>query len=91
VGSFVSSTIVINGLLSAAPFVGSLSLLFWGSAVVQTRGLPAALGYLVITAGLLRLLSFFVASGLGSTLNLVQLLLNIIWGLWLGAVLLQGG
>ncbi len=90
VGSFVSATIVINGLLSSAPFAGSLSLLLWGSAAVQTRKLPVALGYLVIAAGLLRLLSFFVASRLGSTLNLVELLLSVIWGLWLGAVLLQG-
>jgi hypothetical protein len=88
-GSFVSATIVINGLLSSAPFVGSLNLLLWGWASVQSRKLPIVLGYFVIAAGLLRLIAFFVPSNLGSSLNLVQLLLSIIWGLWLGALLLQ--
>jgi hypothetical protein len=89
-GSFVSATIVINGLLNSAPFAGSLNILLWGWAVIQTRKLPAALGYIVVAAGLLRLISFFVPSRLGSLLNTVELILNIIWGLWLGVVLLQG-
>jgi hypothetical protein len=88
-GSFISATIVINGLLSSAPFAGSLNVLLWGWAAVQSRKLPMVLGYFVIAAGLLRLIAFFVPSSLGSSLNLVQLLLSIIWGLWLGAVLLK--
>ena len=88
-GAFVSATIVINGLLNSAPFAGSWNHLLWGWAAVQTRRLPVALGYLVVAAALIRFLIFFVPSRLGSTLNLVQLVLSIIWGLWLGAVLLQ--
>jgi hypothetical protein len=88
-GAFVSATIVINGLLNAAPFTGSLNILLWGWAAIQTRKLPLLLGYFVILAGLLRLLAFFVPSRLGTTINLIQLVLSILWGLWLGVVLLQ--
>ncbi len=88
-GSFVSATIVINGLLNSAPFAGSWNILLWGWAAVKTRKLPVFLGYIVVAAGLVRLLTFLVPSRLGSTLNLIQLLLSILWGLWLGAVLLQ--
>ncbi len=88
-GAFVSATIVINGLLNSAPFAGSLNILLWGWAAVQTRKLPVLLGYFVILAGLLRLLAFFVPSRLGTSINLIQLVLSILWGLWLGLVLLQ--
>lgn len=88
-GSFVSATIVINGLLYAAPFAGSISILLWGWAGVQTRKLPQALGYVVILTGLYRLLAFFLPSLLASPLSLVHPVLSIIWGVWLGVVLLQ--
>ena len=89
-GAFISATVVINGLLNSAPFAGSCSTLLWGWAAVQTRKLPVFLGYIVIAGSLIRLISFFVSSRLGSTLNLIQVLLSILWGLWLGWVLLQG-
>jgi hypothetical protein len=89
-GSLVSATIVINGLLNSAPFAGSWNIILWGSAAIQTRKLPSLLGYLVIGTGLIRFLIFFVPARLGSTLNSVHLVLSILWGLWLGAVLLQG-
>jgi hypothetical protein len=89
-GSLVSATIVINGLLNSAPFAGSWNIILWGSAAVQTRKLPALLGYLVIVTGLIRLLMFFVSARLGSTLNSIHLALSILGGLWLGIVLLQG-
>lgn len=89
-GSLVSATIVINGLLNSAPFAGSWNIILWGSAAIQTRKLPVILGYIVIATGLIRFLIFFVPSRLGSTLNTVHLVMSILWGLWLGAVLLQG-
>jgi hypothetical protein len=88
--AFISSTIVINGLLNSAPFAGSWNILLWGWAAVQTRKLPVVLGYIVVSAGVIRLLTFLLPSRIGSILNVVQLLLSVIWGLWLGAVLLQG-
>ena len=89
-GSFVSASIVINGLLNSAPFAGSWSLILWGWAALQTRKLPALLGTLVLAAGLIRLLMLLVPSRLGSQLNLVQVVLSVLWGIWLGFILLRG-
>jgi hypothetical protein len=88
-GSFVSATIVINGLLNSAPFAGSWSLILWGWAALQTRKLPVLLGTIVLAAGLIRLLMLLVPSRLGTQLNLVQVLLSILWGIWLGFILLR--
>jgi hypothetical protein len=77
---------VIDGLLNAAPYAGSWNILLWGAAIVQTGALPKSLGYLVAAAGVVRLATFFIAF---PPLNLLQLLMSIVWGVWLAILLWQ--
>jgi hypothetical protein len=77
---------VLQGLLNAAPFASALAITLWGAATLRTGKLPKSLSYVVIIAGLVRLVSYLLPLPI---LNLVQLALSIVWSVWLGAVLLR--
>jgi hypothetical protein len=74
---------VTNGLLLAAIFAAGLNLLLIGWAALSTKGLPALLSYLLLLAGVVAVLSFAV-----SIFGLVGPVLNVVFSLWLGYVLL---
>jgi len=72
------------GLGTAGYFGLGWTLLLIGWAALKTRGLPRILSYLSVLAGIVGILEFAV-----QPLMFVALLLGIVWGLWLGVVLLQ--
>src|SRR4030042_3223221 len=72
------------GLGTAGYFGLGWTLLLIGWAALKTRGLPRILSYLSVLAGIVGILEFAV-----QPLMFVALLLGIVWGLWLGGVLLQ--
>jgi hypothetical protein len=59
-------------------------LLLIGWAALKTRGLPRILSYLSVLVGVVMILEFAV-----QPFMFVGLFLGIVWGLWLGVVLLR--
>ncbi len=74
---------VILGLSIAGDHALGWVLLLIGWAALKTRGLPRILSYLSVLMGIVLILEFAV-----HPFMLVYLFLGIIWGLWLGGVLL---
>src|SRR3974390_1770785 len=73
------------GLSVAGDHIGGWILLLTGIAAVMVKGvLPRLLSYFSILIGVLFILTFAV-----NELGLVAALLTIVWGLWLGAVMLR--
>ncbi len=75
---------VTNGLLLAGIFAAGWSNLMWGWAALSTKALPTWLIYLTLLAGVVAVLTFVVP-----ILGLVGPVLNVVWSLWLGYVLLR--
>jgi hypothetical protein len=59
-------------------------LLLWGWAGLGTRGLPAMLCYALLLTGILGILAFVI-----TILGILVVVLNVVWGLWLGIILLR--
>lgn len=75
---------VVEGLLSAAIFAYGASALLWGWGALSTKGLPMPLSYFVLLAGGVAVLSFVVPP-----FGLIGPVINVVWSLWLGWVLLR--
>jgi hypothetical protein len=75
---------VYLGLSIAADHALGWVLLLIGWAAVKTSGLPRILSYLSVLVGIVGILEFAV-----QPFMFVFLFLGIIWGLWLGVVLLR--
>jgi hypothetical protein len=80
----VAFTAVSQGVLGGAIFAASVSAILWAGSGLSTRGLPATLCYVVLLAGAVGIIQLFVVP-----LVLVLFVLNVIWSLWLGSVLLR--
>jgi hypothetical protein len=78
----------VNGVYLGLSFAGDHAwgwvLLLIGWAALKTRGLPRTLSYFSVLSGIVGILDFAVAP-----LMFVYLLFGIIWGVWLGVVLLR--
>jgi hypothetical protein len=72
------------GLIFAGDHALGWVLLLIGGAALKTRGLPQILSYLLMLCGILGILEFAV-----QPFMFVGLILGIIWGVWLGVVLLR--
>jgi hypothetical protein len=68
----------------AGYFTHGWTLLLIGWAALKTISLPRILSYLFVLAGIVNILEFVV-----QPLMFVAILLGIVWGLWLGIVLLR--
>ena len=75
---------VPNGLLLAAICAAGWSTFLWGWAALSAKALPRLLTYLVLLAGVVAFLTFLIP-----LLGILGPVLNIVWSLWLGVVLLQ--
>jgi hypothetical protein len=75
---------VYLGLLFAGDQAFGWVQLLIGWAALKTRGLPRILSYLTMLMGLLLILDFVVGP-----LGFVEVFLGIIWGVWVGVVLLR--
>jgi hypothetical protein len=75
---------VFLGLSNAGDHALGWVLLLIGWAALKTRGLPRILSYLSVLAGIIGILQFAV-----QPLVFATLFLGIVWGLWLGVVLLR--
>jgi|SRR5579859_414950 len=76
--------LISQSLLSAAVFAAAVSSLVWAWAALATKNFSAALSYVVILGGVAAIVSIFVPA-----LQLVEFVLNAIWSLWLGYVLMR--
>jgi hypothetical protein len=74
----------VLGLGIAGDHATGWALLLIGWAALKTKGLPRILSYLSVLEGIVMILEFVVQPFL-----LVGLFLGIIWGVWLGVVLLR--
>ena len=78
----------VNGVYLGLSFAGDHAwgwvLLLIGWAALKTRGLPRTLSYFSVLSGIVGIFEFVVMP-----LMFVYLLLGIIWGVWLGVVLLR--
>jgi hypothetical protein len=72
------------GLIIAGDHAFGWVLLLIGWVALKTRGLPRILSYLLMLCGILGILEFAV-----QPFMFVGLILGIVWGLWLGVVLLR--
>ena len=78
---------VCEGLGGGNEILGGLWILLASWAALQARGLPKALNYLGVVIGLAGVLSAFPGlRALGMVFGLVQ----IVWFVWLGIVMLRG-
>jgi hypothetical protein len=75
---------VYFGLVIAGDHAAGWALLLIGWAALKTRGLPRILSYLSVLVGIVMILEFAV-----QPFMFVSLFLWIVWGLWLGVVLLR--
>ena len=75
---------VYLGLVIAGDHAGGWALLLIGWAALKTRGLPRILSYLLMLNGILAILEFAV-----QPFMFVGVFLSIVWGVWLGGVLLR--
>jgi hypothetical protein len=75
---------VLSGLLFAGDHALGWALLLIGWAAVKTKRLSKILSYLIMLVGIVIILEFAVQPFL-----FVGLFLGIVWGLWLGIVLLR--
>ncbi len=74
---------IATGLENAAIFAAGWVTLLWGWAGLSTKGLPSALNYVFILAGILSIVG--VVSPLISILSVVA---DAIWAFWLGVILM---
>jgi hypothetical protein len=84
VSAYRAVTGVYLGLSIAGDHAVGWVLLLIGWAALKTRGLPRILSYLSVLVGIIMILEFAV-----QPLMLVSLFFGIVWGLWLGVVLLR--
>jgi hypothetical protein len=75
---------VTNGLLVAAIFAAGWAQLMWSWAALSTKALPTWLVYLSLLSGVVAVLTFIV-----SIFGLLGPVINVVWSLWLGSVLLR--
>ena len=75
---------VYFGLIIAGDHAAGWAILLIGWAAVKTRSLPRILSYLSVLVGIVFILDFAA-----KPLMPLGLLLSIVWGVWLGAVLLR--
>ena len=75
---------VYLGLVIAGDHAWGWVLLLIGWAALKTKGLPRILSYLSVLGGILGILEFAV-----QPLMFVFIFLGIVWGVWLGVVLLR--
>jgi len=75
---------VVLGLYIAGDHALGWVLLLIAWAALKTRGLPRILSYLLVLSGILGILEFAA-----QPLMFVLILMGIIWGPWLGVVLLR--
>jgi hypothetical protein len=84
VSAYRAVTGVYLGLSIAGDHAVGWVLLLIGWAALKTKGLPRILSYLSVLVGIIMILEFAV-----QPLMLVSLFFGIVWGLWLGVVLLR--
>jgi len=77
-------TAMYIGLIFAGDHALGWVLLLIGWAALKTRGLPRILSYLLVLYGIIAILEFAV-----HPFMIVGVILGIIWGVWLGVVLLR--
>jgi hypothetical protein len=77
-------TAMYLGLIFAGDHAMGWVLLLIGWAALKTRGLPRILSYLLMLYGIIGILEFAV-----HPFMFVGVILGIIWGVWLGVVLLR--
>jgi len=77
-------TAMYFGLIFAGDHALGWVLLLIGWAALKTRGLPRILSYLLMLYGIIAILEFAV-----HPFMFVGVILGIIWGVWLGVVLLR--
>jgi hypothetical protein len=73
-----------EALLFGAFFASGWLFLLIGWSGVSTKGLPTILSWLVLVSGVAGILGFLIPD-----LVLFVVVFNVIWGFWLGAVLLR--
>lgn len=84
VAVFRASTALIDGLLNGGIFALGWMVLLWGWAGLGTKSLPTMLCYVLLLTGILGILAFVI-----TILGILVVVLNVVWGLWLGIILLQ--
>lgn len=75
---------VLLSMAIGGDYATGWALLLIGWAALKTKGLPRILSYLFMVVGIVMILAFVV-----QPFMFVSLFLGIIWGLWLGVVLLR--
>jgi hypothetical protein len=75
---------VYFGLMVGGDHAAGWAVLLTGWAALKTRALPRILGYLSVLVGIVFIIEFAA-----KPLMPVGLLLSILWGIWLGVVLLR--
>ena len=84
VSAFRASIAITDGMLNGAIFALGWMLLLWAWAGLATKGLPVMLCYLLLLTGFAAILAFVIP-----ILGLLVIVLNAVWGFWLGYVLLR--
>ena len=84
--AFRSFDAITTGLTVAGIFAFGWTAFLWASAGLSTKGLPTALNYVLILAGVMAVLTFLIP-----IFGLLGVVVNVIWAFWLGVVLLGPG
>ncbi len=82
--AFRALTALVYWLDNAAVFAAGWWLLLLGWAGLSTQRLPMLLSWLLLGSGVIAILAFLIP-----ILGLLVVLLNVIWSIWLGVVLLR--
>lgn len=79
-----ASLALTDGMLNGGIFALGWMLFLWGWAGLDTKGLPKLLCYVLLLTGILGIVAFVI-----TILGILVVILNVIWGFWLGYVLLR--
>jgi len=84
VSAFRASLAILDGIFTGGIFAWGWTVLLWGWTGLSTKQLPAMLCYMLLLTGILGILSFAI-----TIFGILVVVLNVVWGLWLGSILLR--